>query len=100
MKCTNVRRLWDSRKLRSCATNCQLAKISEREVVVAANNVEAFLQHVFDELDELEELDRQKAVKTFAEYGRQHGIDVIPEVVDKGRSISEVFLTIAQNANR
>jgi hypothetical protein len=44
---------------------------------VAANNVEAFWQHVFDELDELQELDRQQAIKTFIEYGRQHGIDVI-----------------------
>ena len=62
---------------------------------MAANNVEAFWQQVFDELDEL---DRQQAVKTFVEYGRQHGIDVIAEVVDKGRSISEVFLTMAQSA--
>ena len=65
---------------------------------MAANNFEAFSQHVFDELDELEELDRQKAVKTFVEYGRQHGIDVIAEVVDKGRSVSEVFLSMAQSA--
>lgn len=99
-KCTDVHRLWGSRKPRSCATCCQRAKNLESEVVVAANNVEAFWQRVFDELDELQELDRQQAIKTFVEYGRQHGIDVIEEVVDKGRSISEVFLTMAQSAKR
>jgi len=51
---------------------------------------------VFEELDELEQIDRQHAVESFVEYGRQHGIDVIAEVVDRGRSISEVFLAMAQ----
>ena len=60
------------------------------------SNFEKFRQLVFDELDELEQVDRQHAVESLVEYGRQHGIDVITEVVDKGRSISEVFLAMAQ----
>ena len=66
------------------------------EVAVAASNFEAFQRRVFDELDELEQVDRQYAVKSFVEYGRQHGVDVIAEVLEKGRSISEVFLAMAQ----
>jgi len=61
------------------------------------SNFEKFQQRVFEELDELEELDRQHAVESFVEYGRQHGIDVIAEVLDKGRSVSEVFAAIAQS---
>ena len=61
------------------------------------SNFERFRQRVFEELDELEQLDRQHAVESFVEYGRQHGIDVISEVLDKGRSVSEVFAAIAQS---
>ena len=61
------------------------------------NNFERFRQRVFDELNELEQPDRQHAVESFVEYGRQHGIDVIAEVLDKGKSISEVFVAIAQS---
>jgi len=59
---------------------------------------ERFRQRVFEELDELEQLDRQHAVESFVEYGRQHGVDVIAEVLDKGMSVSEVFAAIAQGA--
>jgi len=62
------------------------------------SNFERFRQRVFEELDELEQLDRQLAVESFVEYGRQHGIDMIAEVLDKGRSVSEVFAAITQGA--
>jgi len=60
------------------------------------SSFERFRQRVFEELDELEQIDRQHAAESFVEYGRQHGIDVITEVVDKGRSVSELFAAIAQ----
>jgi hypothetical protein len=60
------------------------------------SNFERFRQRVFEELDELEQLDRQQAVESFVEYGRQHGIDMIAEVLDKGRSMSEIFAAITQ----
>jgi len=56
-----------------------------------------FQQCVFDESGELEQVDR-KCVETFVEYGRQHGVDVIAEVLDKGRSVSEVFAAITQSS--
>src|SRR5215469_2286187 len=59
---------------------------------------EKFQQCVFDEFGELEQVDRKCAVETFVKYGRQHGIDVITEVLDKGRSVSEVFAAIARGA--
>jgi hypothetical protein len=62
------------------------------------SNFERFRQRVFEELDELEQLDRQQAVESFVEYGRQHGIDMIAEVLDKGRSVSEVFAAMTQGA--
>lgn len=62
-----------------------------------ASDFDAFQRRVFDELDELEQVDRQYAVKCFVEYGRRHGVDVIAEVLDKGRSISEVFLGMTQS---
>jgi len=59
---------------------------------------EKFQQCVFDESGELEQVDRKCAVETFVKYGRQHGVDVIAEVLDKGRSVSEVFAAIAQSS--
>jgi len=64
------------------------------------SNFERFQQRVFEELDELEQLDCQLAVESFVEYGRQHGIDMVAEVVDKGRSVSEVFAAIAQGTTK
>ena len=52
---------------------------------------------MFEELDELEQIDRQQAVESFVEYGRQHGVDVIAEVVDRGRSVTEVFAAIVRD---
>jgi len=63
---------------------------------MGVSKFEQFQQCVFDELGELEQVDRKCAVETFLEYGRQHGVDVIAEVLDKGRSVSEVFAAIAR----
>ena len=67
---------------------------------MTASKFERFQQRVFEELDELEELDRKHAVESFVEYGRQHGIDVIAEVLDKGRKISEVFVAMAESPDK
>jgi len=78
------------------AGNQQDERDERRRLHDGVSNFERFRQRVFEELDELEQVDRQHAIESFVEYGRQHGIDVITEVVDKGRSISEVFLAMAQ----
>jgi hypothetical protein len=60
------------------------------------SNFERFRRRVFDELGELEQADRKCAVKAFVEHGLQHGADVIAEVLDKGRWVSEVFAALAR----
>ena len=80
------------------AGNEQDERDERRRLHDGVNNFERFRQRVFDELGELEQVDRKCAVETFVEYGRQHGVDVIAEVLDKGRSVSEVFVAIARGA--
>jgi len=80
------------------AANEQDERDERRRLHDGVSNFERFQKRVFEELDELEQLDRQQAAESFVEYGRQHGIDVITEVVDKGRSVSEVFADIKQGA--
>ena len=88
------------RKPYSCAKSCGERARRTRRVgdLDGVSNFERFRQRVFEELDELEQIDRQHAAESFVEYGRQHGVDVITEVVDKGRSVTDVFAAIAKDA--
>jgi hypothetical protein len=55
---------------------------------------EKFQHQVFDQLDELEGAERERTVVRFVELGRQCGIDVVAEVLDKRKSAAEVFAAI------
>ena len=55
------------------------------------SDYEKFQQQIFDELDELEQAGRERLVASFVEIGRRAGIDVVSEILDKGKSVPEVF---------
>ena len=55
---------------------------------------EKFQQQAFDELDELEEAERDRTVSRFVELGKQCGVDVAAEILDKRKSVAEVFAAI------
>ena len=61
---------------------------------------ERFQQGIFDELDELERQDLRRSVDDFVELGRQFHIDVVAEILDKGKTASEVFDAIRQEQSR
>lgn len=58
------------------------------------NEYEKFQEQMFDQLDELEILGKQRTIEYFVKAGQQFGIDVIAEIVDKKRSVSEVVAEI------
>lgn len=60
------------------------------------NSFEEFRRRVFDELDILERADRQRIVQDFVEAGKRVGIDVVTELLDRGKSASEVFDAIRE----
>jgi hypothetical protein len=57
---------------------------------------EQFQQRIFDQLDELELENRQRSVEQFVALGKKSGIDVISEILDKGKSAGEVLDLIKQ----
>lgn len=61
---------------------------------MAQKETERFYQRMYDELDELERKDRQRLVELFVELGRRVHIDVVAEILDKGKSTSEVLEAI------
>lgn len=54
---------------------------------------------MFDEMAELEELDRQRTAESFVEVGRKAGIDVVAEILGNGKSVPEVFALIAKHSS-
>jgi hypothetical protein len=65
--------------------------ILKQGIVTMPSDFEKFQQQIFDQLDELEGLDKQRVVDEFIRLGHQCGVDVIAEIVDKKRSASDVF---------
>jgi hypothetical protein len=55
-----------------------------------------FQRRVFDELESLEQSDRKRIVEDFVLAGRQVGIDVAAEMLEHGRSASELFDSIRE----
>jgi t-SNARE complex subunit (syntaxin) len=64
------------------------------------SDFERFQQGIFDELDELERQDVRRSVDNFVELGRRFRIDVVAEILDKGKTASEVFDTIRQEQSK
>jgi len=64
------------------------------------SNYERFQQQMFDQLDDLEQADQQRMIEDFIMAGRRCGIDVIAEIVDKGRSPSEVVAEVRQRTKK
>jgi spore coat polysaccharide biosynthesis protein SpsF (cytidylyltransferase family) len=60
------------------------------------NDYEKFQELTFDHLDDLEVLGKQRTIEDFVRAGQKFGIDVIAEIVDKKRSVSEVVAQIRQ----
>jgi hypothetical protein len=58
------------------------------------SDYEKFQDNVFAEIEALERRQRRWVVEQFVEIGKSVGIDVISEVLDRGRSASEVFRDI------
>ena len=58
---------------------------------MSSNDYEKFQQRVFDELTELEQVERQRIIMDIVRAGKRCGIDVIAEIVDKHRPVSEVI---------
>jgi hypothetical protein len=58
---------------------------------MSSNDYEKFQQRVFDELTELEQFERQRIIMDIVRAGKRCGIDVIAEIVDKQRPVSEVI---------
>ncbi len=64
------------------------------------SSFERFQQRIFDELDELERRDRERLVDKFVELGRRFRIDVVSEILDNGKSASEVFDAILREQSK
>jgi hypothetical protein len=60
------------------------------------NDYEKFQELTFDHLDDLEVLGKQRTIEDFVKAGQKFGIDVIAEIVDKKKSVSEVVAEIRQ----
>lgn len=67
--------------------------------MASPNDYEKFQQQVFDQLDDLEEADRQHMIADFIRAGQRCGVDVIKEIVDNGRPASEVIAEVRQKTN-
>lgn len=63
---------------------------------MAQSDYEKFQQEIFDQLDDLEEADKQRVIDDFVRRGHECGIDVIAEIKVKGRSASEVVAEVRQ----
>jgi hypothetical protein len=64
------------------------------------SDYEKFQQAIFDQLDELDVLGKQRTIEDFIRAGQQFGIDVISEIVDKKRSAADVVAEIRQKQTK
>jgi hypothetical protein len=70
------------------------------EVCVALSDYEKFQQQMFNQLDELEQTDQQRLLEDFVAAGNQCGVDVIAEIVDRRRPVSEVVAEVRQKQRK
>jgi uncharacterized protein (DUF488 family) len=59
-----------------------------------SNNYDKFQQRIFDEMAELEEAEYQRLLVDFIQAGKMCGIDVIAEIAEKNRPVSEVVAEV------
>ena len=64
------------------------------------SDYEDFQQRIFDQLRELEEAEHQGIVIRFVERGKRCGVDVMTEILDKRKSVDEVFAAIDQKESK
>jgi hypothetical protein len=67
---------------------------------MAPNDYEKFQRQMFDQLDDLEEADKQRIIVKFFRAADECGIDVIAEIRVKRRSVSEVVAEVRQRQQR
>lgn len=60
------------------------------------SNYEKFQVKIFDEITDMESQNRQWLAQQFVDMGKSAGIDVIAEVLDRGRSSLDVLKEIQQ----
>jgi hypothetical protein len=60
------------------------------------SDFERRLQRVSSELSELAQADHQVPVDSLVALGRHYGIDVVAEILHKGKSVSAVLSMIAE----
>ena len=67
---------------------------------MARSEFERFEQRVSDELNKLKEIDRQRPIDSFVDLGSHYGIDVIAEVLEKGKFLWEVLAMIEEKKTK
>ena len=67
---------------------------------MSSDDYEKFQQRVFDELAELEYADQQRILVGMVLAGERYGIDVIAEIVDKHRPVSEVIAELKRKQQK
>lgn len=67
---------------------------------MALSDYEKFQQQMFNQLDELEQTDQQRLLEDFVAAGNQCGVDVIAEIVDRRRPVSEVVAEVRQKQRK
>lgn len=55
---------------------------------------EKFQQCIFDEIEGLGQVEREHIIASFIEIGQRAHVDVVTEILDKGKSVPEVFQAI------
>jgi len=63
---------------------------------MSQSDYEKFQAKIFDEIEVLESRQKQWVVQQFVDIGKSVGIDVISEILDRGRSASDVFRDIEE----
>ena len=66
-----------------------MAKLSEYE---------KFQHGIFDQIEQMEESERHQLLKQFVKLCRQHGIDVVSEIVGKGRTFEQVLAMVIERS--
>ena len=61
---------------------------------------EKFHQQIFDQLEDLKEREKDGIVARFVKAGERYGVDVVAEILDKGKSVEEVFAAMNQKNSK
>jgi hypothetical protein len=59
------------------------------------SDYEKFQQRIFDQLAEMEARERTRIVADLIAIGHRAGVDVVAEVLDKGKTLAEVLDAIS-----